>query len=321
MVNGRADWDGGAVTTRSFIQSQTALLDQWHSPSSGTEGETKERMREPSLEKEVDARTNMDKEQQVAVPCEETDTETLKTSEMQHDKVEVLEPEDVSTEQQGEQNTEAVSPEEALRLHFKCLQTDDGIQSGRKAMTPAEESTQDTTCSAEKEIQRQSSAELVTRAEDGTQATTCSADVQIQSWEGSASPAEKSTLEPPCCLQREIQIPSVEESATPSESVDTVNECWDEYFALSAVEGHVGENSSELVFTSLLSDTQTQLPFTEQQTSWHFPAGPGLAEEVQCPLLEFPTMSYYPPPEPTVPFEGGSQTVLPNSFSFVFSHN
>lgn len=314
VVNGRAECNGGSVTTRSFIQSQTTPVDQCLSPSGGTRGETQERMREPSAEREVDARMNVDKEQQVAVLCEDdADTETLKMSEMQHDELDVPKPQDVPTEKQREQNTEVVSPEEeAFGEQFKCLQTDDGIQSEQKQTTSAEESTQATTCSAEKEVQMQSSGDLVTQAAGSTQETTCSADVPIHSSKESVSPAEHGVQESTSCLERETQIPSVEESVTPSQSVDQANECWDEYLAPSAGEGQGGGNGSELVFTSPLSNTKSQLQLTELQTSWHFPTGPGLAEEVECPWFQLPTMSYYPPPEPTESIEGGSQSFIPN---------
>ncbi|KAI3367788.1 hypothetical protein L3Q82_026625, partial [Scortum barcoo] len=96
-----------------------------------------------------------------------------------------------------------------------------------------------------------------------------------------------------CPMKEKIKMPSI-------------NECWDEYVAPTANYMHDGESSSKLIFASLLSDTQTNLQLSEQQyaqTGWHFPAGPGLAEEVQCPLWQFPAGSYYPPTELTVPFE------------------
>ncbi len=67
MVNGTAVWDGGAVTTSRITQSQTTLLDQWVGPSSGTQGETKERMTEQNPEKEDDTRPDTDKERLIDV--------------------------------------------------------------------------------------------------------------------------------------------------------------------------------------------------------------------------------------------------------------
>ncbi|XP_023272959.1 protein angel homolog 1 [Seriola lalandi dorsalis] len=291
VVNGRSVWDGGAVTTRTFIQSRTTLPDLWLSQSRWTKGETKERMKEQSPEKEVDARIDTDKEQLVAVLREETENETVKMSEMQHNTVEVPKQEDVSVLHR-KQNTEGISPEQALEAQLKCLQTDESIQ--------------ETACAVLEQIQMHTMEESVTPAEDSTQETTCSAEAQIQSLRKSVTPAEDSIQETTCLVQRQIQIPSVEESVTPSVTVDEITECWDEYLAPSAHERHGGENSSKLVFTSLLSNNQTHLKFTGQhdtQTGWHFAAGPGLAEEVQCPLWQFPTVSYYPPTEPTVPFE------------------
>ncbi|KAM9842084.1 protein angel homolog 1 [Aulostomus maculatus] len=61
---------------------------------------------------------------------------------------------------------------------------------------------------------------------------------------------------------------------------------------------------SEVVFASPLSNPL--LTFTEPhdtQPGWHFPAGPGLTGEVHVPLWDYPPVSYYPPVEPTGPFE------------------
>ncbi|GAA6213682.1 protein angel homolog 1 [Lates japonicus] len=275
VVNGTAVWDGGAVTTRRFTQSQTTLLDQWLSPSSGTKGETKERMKEQIPEKD-DPRTHTDKEQLVAVLRDETENKAVKIiREMQQDKVEVPPQEDIHVVLLREQNTEDAiisptedtSPVQALGAQLKCLQTDD--------------STQETACPVQQQV-------------------------QIHTMEESVTPTEDSIQEATCSVQKQIQIPSVEEPVPSFETVDKVTECWDEYVAPVADEMHGGASSSELVFTSLLSNTQTHLNFNEQhdtQTGWHFPAGPGLSEEVQCPLWQFPAVSYYPTIEPTVPFE------------------
>ena len=106
-------------------------------------------------------------------------------------------------------------------------------------------------------------------------------------------------------------IPGAEEFVSEAETVVKVTECWDEYLA-----DNDGAPSSDLVFTSLLANTEN-LTFSGQhdtQTGWHFPAGPGLADEVQCPLWQFPAVSYYPPAELTMPFEGES---LISPFTFI----
>ncbi|XP_070836203.1 protein angel homolog 1 [Chaetodon trifascialis] len=275
VVNGRAMWDGGAVTTRTFTQSQTALLDQCLSPSSGMKGERKERMTEASPEKEDDRRQDSDKEQLMAVQHEDRRNEAaLKRSEVQpavndnkaearsgpqQDKV------DARKQEEGEitvhhevsrmkENTEDgpilpaedINPEQELVAQLECLQRDE------ESVTPAERRIQDTT-----------------------------------------GPVQ-------------IQIPSVKESVTPAKTTAaTAAECWDEYVLAAAGDMHGGE-SSHLVFASLPSNTHTHPTLSgkhDTQTGWHFPAGPGLAEEVQCPLWQFPPVSYYPPTEPTVPFE------------------
>ncbi|XP_068436564.1 protein angel homolog 1 isoform X2 [Clinocottus analis] len=107
-------------------------------------------------------------------------------------------------------------------------------------------------------------------------------------------------------VQEKIQMPSAEESTTPPKTASKVTECWDEYVTLAAEEIHGGESNTKLTFPCLPSNTQSCLKLSRQQdtqASWHFPVGPGLAEEVQCPLWQFPVASYYPPMEPNVPFE------------------
>ncbi|XP_070776757.1 protein angel homolog 1 [Enoplosus armatus] len=263
VVNGQAVWDGGVVTIRRFTPSQTTSLDQWVSPSSGTKGETKERMKEPSPEKK-DVGPDTDKEQLMAVLHDEKKDEAAsKMSEVQpavkekeadtrdgqQDEVEAPKQGDgeITIHQVLKQNTgdgsiftaEDISPEQALWAQLEHLQTED--------------SAQDT-----------------------------------------------------CPVQEQMQIPSVEESMTPAKSTAEVTERWDEFVVPTADEMHGEESSSKLMFSSLLSNTEAHLKLSGQhdtQTGWHFPAGPGLAEEVQCPLLQFPAVSYYPPEEPTVPFE------------------
>ncbi|XP_034713530.1 protein angel homolog 1 [Etheostoma cragini] len=296
VVNGKTVWHGGAVTTRSFTESQKTLLDHWLSPSSETKGETKERMKEPSPEKEDGMRP--DKKKQMAVLHEEAknedaskmtkvksahkENEAETTSEQIQDKVEAPKQVDREISQQEhreitihhevfhmEQNTEDgsifpsedVSPKQALGEQLECLQT-----------------------------------------EDNTQQTTRSVQEKIQSLDESVTPAVTSIQDTTHPVQEEIQVQNLEESMAPAETTAEVTECWDEYMAPTA-DG--GESSSELVPSSLLFNTQTHLlsGHHDTQTSWHFPAGPGLAEEVQCPLWQFPALSYYPPKETIVPFE------------------
>ncbi|XP_045919432.1 protein angel homolog 1 isoform X1 [Micropterus dolomieu] len=290
VVNGRAVWDGGAVTTRRFTQFQKTLLDQWLSPNSGT----KERMKEPRPEKKDDTRPDTDNEQLTAVLHEETkndaasemsevqpagkETKAKTRDGQQQDKVdapkqedgEMTIPHEVFVMKQNKEDgiifpTEDISPEQALRAQLENMQMED--------------STQETTYPVQEKI-------------------------MMSSLEESLSPAEPSIQETTCPIQE--QIPCMEESMAPAKTTAEVTECWDEYVAPTAGEIHGGESSSELIFASVLSNTQIHLKLSEQddtQTGWHFPAGPGLAEEVQCPLWQFPAVSYYPPIEPTVPFE------------------
>ncbi|XP_060939072.1 protein angel homolog 1 [Limanda limanda] len=261
VLNGTAVWVGGSVTTSRFTHSQTTLLDQWLSPSSATKGETKEGMKEQSSEKEDDAEIQPEKEQPVAVLREET--EAVKTSESQQEKMEVPKQEEIHEELFRKPNTEdatispaeEISPVRGLGEKLKCLQTDDG--------------TEESACPELEQIQIH-----MPKESDIPSETTCPAH----------------------------SLPSVDES-----TVNQMTECWDEYYiAPTAEEIRDGTCSSKLVFASPLSNTPTHLEFSErhhEQTGWHFPVGPGLAEVVKCPLWQFPYGSYYPQMENTVPFE------------------
>ncbi|XP_029316607.1 protein angel homolog 1 isoform X2 [Cottoperca gobio] len=139
------------------------------------------------------------------------------------------------------------------------------------------------------------------QTEDGIQETQSQfgKKIKIPSLEESVTPAEPSIQETTRSVQEQIQ--SLEESMPPAEET----ECWDEYVVPTA-DGDGEESSLKLGVLSLLSNTPTHLKLSGQhdaQAGWHFPAGPGLAEEMQCPLWQFPAVSYYPPIEPTVPFE------------------
>lgn len=326
MVNGNTVWHGGAVTTRSFTESQKTMLDQWLSPCSETKGETKERMKEPSPEKEDEMRP--DKKQLMAVLYEETknedaskisevksalkEKETETRNEQQQDKVEASKQVDreISKKEDREitihhevfhmkQNTEDgsffptedISSEQALGAQLEHLQTED--------------STLETTRSVQEKLKIPSLEESVTPAVPSIRDTThpVQEQIQIQRLLESVIPAVPSIRDTTHPVQEQMQIQNLEESMAPAKTTAEVTECWDEYVAPTA-DG--GESGSMLLLSSLLSNTQTLLVSGQHdtQTSWHFPAGPGLAEEVQCPLWQFPALSYYPPIEPIVPFEG-----------------
>ncbi|XP_030574613.1 protein angel homolog 1 [Archocentrus centrarchus] len=116
---------------------------------------------------------------------------------------------------------------------------------------------------------------------------------EITPQEALETQAEDSIQETTCHLQKTKT--AVEETERCDETAVEETECWDEYLVPAVAEPHDEGINSKLVFFS-----------SEQhnaQTNWHFPVGPGLTEEVECPLLPFPSMSYYPPAEPVHPFE------------------
>ena len=269
MVNDKALCDGGAVTTRSFTLSQINKLDQWLSQGSGTKGKTEERMKEPSPEQEDDTL------QLMAVLHETTKNEA--DSKMSEGESAVKEEEAETRNGQLQDTVEA--PEQGdgeITDHHEVFNTKQNTEGG--SISPTEDLNQEQAPGSqlaclltEDSTQEIPSPESVTRAEPRVQETTGS--VQVQRLEKPMPPAE-------------------------------VTECWDEYLA-SVAEG--GESSLELIFSSRLSNTQPQLKVSgqhETQAGWHFPAGHGLAEELQCPLWQFPTASYYPPIDSTVGFEG-----------------
>ncbi|XP_023139140.2 protein angel homolog 1 isoform X2 [Amphiprion ocellaris] len=288
-VNGTAVWDGGGVTTKTFTQSETTPLDLWLSPNSDSKGQTKERVKKSNSEKEDVTRPDVDKELLMAVLHNTKNDTALKMCEVQSEVEEIKtenrhgpqqEKAEIPSMQDGEitihysvpnwkqenghiSPTEDINPEQTLGEQLKSLQTEDN--------------TQESSCLVQEQTQIQASEESVVIADISTTETTWSAKGQIQ-------------------------IPHKKKSHSPAE----VTECWDEYVVPAADETCNGANNSKMIFASLLSNAWTDLDLSRQndaQTAWHFPAGPGLAEEVQCPPWDYPAMSYYPSTEPTMPFE------------------
>lgn len=131
-------------------------------------------------------------------------------------------------------------------------------------------------------------------------------DLKILSLKELPASSEVNKQEISCGEPNTIQTPDVEaDLQTPAESTAEVTECWDEYNAFSCdTSKDSGENRSGLYFvppvcSSELSQSEQQLT----QPGYHFAVGPGLVNEVQCPLWQFPALSYYPTMAQTIPFE------------------
>ncbi|CAI5696773.1 protein angel homolog 1 isoform X3 [Oreochromis niloticus] len=282
VVNDKAAWD---AKTRRFTDLQTEQLEQRLHPTGGSKGETKERVKDPSPEEEKTTRSNMDKEPLTAVPDKDTmsDGNSNITSEVPS---EVNERETGKRHGASHENLQDSKQEDGeIITPHKVLHMD--AENG--GISPAEEMMPDQ--ALEEQLQ-------CLQTEDTIKDTT--SQVQKQAIGESGSPAKKSTPEMTSSAEDQIQIPYMEKLET------TFEECWDEYIVPAADEPHDGVSVSETVFPSLLSHPQAHFKLSEQhhaQTSWHFPAGPGLTEEVQCPLITFPSMSYYPPVEPALPLE------------------
>uniref|UniRef100_A0A3P8UK50 Angel homolog 1 n=1 Tax=Cynoglossus semilaevis TaxID=244447 RepID=A0A3P8UK50_CYNSE len=180
----------------------------------------------------------------------------------------------------------------------EVLVTDDFDESGNG-------NKEDATCVQSEDLGPEQALELQLKClqtDEATEKHICSglAKVPAHAVEETVVPAEDGTQETICPVQKE------EESSSVNAAVE-VTECWDEYWLTSdSDKEQVGANSSRLVFPALSSSDQNHTTISEQhntQTSWHFPAGLGLAEEVECPLWQFPVASYYPSMESIEPFE------------------
>lgn len=278
MVNGTAVCDGGALSTLTFTQSQTTLSDQQISSGCGA----KEKKKESAPEKEDGERPNADKEQLITVLLDEAvskgsdeppaakDEEVEIRNRHQQDNLEGPERDD------GEIVCHTVS----YMNHNKkdeCIPLKGDINPEQVPWPQLkfllmEGKTGESTCNVQKTITNTSLGEM---------------------------------------MQEQVHQPHVEKSTLAKPTVEKTV-CWDEYMPPVADEMPEGERSDQ-IFASLLSDVQTHLMLSSQhdtQMTWHFPAGPGLSEEVQCPLWPLPAMSYYPVSEPTVPFEGEDQNFV-----------
>lgn len=285
LTNGKAACDGGAATTRRFTQSRTTLLlDQ-----SLSQGETKERTKETSPEKEDCMRPLYEvREVQSAVKEKEMESshgaKQANVEDPKQDGMKRIHHQLLNKKQKTED--ESVFPNEDIHPKYK-------LQAQLERLV-LEDSTQETMYPVQKTIHTPELDEAVT-------------------------PAELNSLE-----TTGLRTPSVAQSMTPAKTAAEVTECWDEYVAVTADEMH-GRESSKLSFSPLWSNSRTQLKLSrdhDRQTSWHFPAGSGLTEEVQCPLWPLPAMSYYPQVEPLVPFEGEDpvSNVICSLVKFIETH-
>uniref|UniRef100_A0A3Q1HCJ9 Angel homolog 1 (Drosophila) n=1 Tax=Acanthochromis polyacanthus TaxID=80966 RepID=A0A3Q1HCJ9_9TELE len=282
-VNGTAVWDGGGVTTNKFTQSETTPLDLWLSPNSDSKGEMEERVKESNSEKEDITRPDMDKELLMAVPKNDA---ALEMCELES------EVEEIKTEKRhGPQQEKVEAPnkqDEEITIHHSVPHW----KQENKRISPTEDISPEQTLGEQLKC---------LQTEENTQESSFLAQdqAQIQSLEES-----ETTTETTWSAAEQIQIPNKNKSHTPAE----VTECWDEYVVPTADVDETcnGANNSKMIFASLLSNARTDFNLSSQndaQTAWHFPAGPGFAEEVQCPPWNYPAMSYYPSTQSTVPFE------------------
>lgn len=279
MVNGTVVCDGGPLSTLTFTQTQTTMSDQQISPGSGA----KEEKKESAPEKEDGERPNADKEQLITVLLDEAVSKGNDEPPAVKDKeVEIRNRhQQDNLEDSKHDNGEIVCPNVSYINHNK----EDECIPSKGDINPEQVPGAQLKC-------------MLMEGKIGD--STCN----VQKTTMNTSLGEK--------MQEQTQRAHVEKSTTLAYSTAEEAVCWDEYMAPVADEMPEGERS-EQIFTSLLSDVQTHLMLSSQhdtQMTWHFPAGPGLSEEVQCPLWPLPAMSYYPASEPTVPFEGEDQNFV-----------
>ncbi|KAM6912412.1 protein angel homolog 1 [Xenentodon cancila] len=269
--------------------------------------DTKERMSEPGPQTENNTRSDTDREPLMDLLHEDTKVEmAAKMNKAQvtlPGKVEARQQENddrfnhpkvlVKKQDMEDESTspaDHISPERALVTELKHLEMED--------------SRQDPICPVLEQIQKGALNDPVTSLDENMQDTSCPAQsqIQMQTLGASATPAVDNSFSP----GEQLQTSNNEGSQTPAKATSEVTECWDEYMVPTgdAISDVVG--NSELVFSSLLSGTQTPTKLCQQQdewTSWHFPAGPGLAGEETCQIWSCPAASYYPPVEQTGTFD------------------
>lgn len=102
-------------------------------------------------------------------------------------------------------------------------------------------------------------------------------------------------------VQEQVHVPR-EVKETLADARDGEMVCWDEQIVVCGAKQTSSGERSEPTFIYKRFDTQGQQ--NNVQVNWHFCTGPGLTEEVRCPLWQLPPMSYYPVLEPTGPFQG-----------------
>lgn len=133
---------------------------------------------------------------------------------------------------------------------------------------------------------------------------------------------EDNTQENTCPVQKTIRSPSLEESEAPTQHrlqqphspVEEPKECWGKYDFLIP---DITETSKLLCeFASANTQMHPKLSGECAEPYLHVPAGPGLAQAMQCPLLQFNAIYCYLPKQLLSTFEGDQ-----NAFTTVILRN
>lgn len=267
--------DVGAVTACQFSLCQTTLLEQQSSPCSSSCGEKKERI---SAQGEEQTKSAADTEHCLTDLPNKTTLDELSAQTTVSEDL----PEEQNNVTYSEQECEVTMKDEKSDTK-KC-----NIEGSFSAFLTNEQSL----CAQLGQLETEDSSthsevpclkELLSSSEDSKHVTTFS---------------ERAI----------VQMSNVKDSSVPSlKASGKAMECWDEYIAPTGDTSKDSvENTLSMCFVPPVCTSQSELSFSGQQFAqqgYHFAVGPGLANEVQCPLWQFPAVSYYPTMEPTVPFE------------------
>lgn len=143
-------------------------------------------------------------------------------------------------------------------------------------------------------------------------------EVQMQTKNATYQEKVEDNTQNTCPVQKTIRSPSLEESEAPFQHrlqqpcspVEEHKECWDNSDFLSPDSNETSK--IQFKFASANNQTQPKLSGECAEPYLRVPAGPGLIQAMQCPLLQFNARYYYPPKQPLSTFEGDKNDLTKN---------
>ncbi|XP_055013549.1 protein angel homolog 1 [Boleophthalmus pectinirostris] len=299
LVNGTVVCDGGAVTACQFTHCQTARLEEQLPSCGGSCEETQERM---SVQSEEDAKCESYTEQGFSV--------LLHQKSSQDQTALMMAPQDLpETSRNQSALTTALEDLPETQHEVKHPEQED------TEAAPACEQNSNEGCfspapTPEDAVRTTPEDAVRTTPEEAEEAVCeCLDQLQTEDYRETWPPQP----ETPCLKEllaasedHKLEVQFVHGRAvSPPVPPAGGSECWDEYIiAIDASSKNTGGNHSNVCLVP--PDCSTDMSFPAQQptqSGYHFAVGPGLTNEVQCPLWQYPTLSYYPTMEQTLPFE------------------